>query len=166
PRGDAQAPGGGGRRRRGQRPRDDDRPTRLHRPGRGARGARGRVAPASVTYSVFTHLERPDLAERAAQAGDEVWPEYNRHGDVTNAFWRRMRLEFAGLQFVLYDEERDDLVAEGHTIAISWDGTQEDLPAGLDGIFERGFADGPKTALCAMAAEIWPAHQGAGLASE
>ena len=119
-----------------------------------------------MTYSVFTHLERPDLAERAAQAGDEVWPEYNRHGDVTNAFWRRMRLEFAGLQFVLYDEERDDLVAEGHTIAISWDGTQEDLPAGFDGIFERGFADGPKTALCAMAAEIWPAHQGAGLASE
>ena len=89
-----------------------------------------------MTYSVFTHLERPDLAERAAQAADDVWPEYNRHGDVANVFWRRMRLEFAELQFVLYDEARDDLVAEGHTMPISWDGTEEDLPAG--GMFQNG----------------------------
>jgi GNAT superfamily N-acetyltransferase len=77
-----------------------------------------------------------------------------------------MRLAFPALQFVLYDEDRDELVAEGHTLAIAWDGTEENLPAGFDAIFERGFADEPKTALCAMAAEIWPAHQGAGLAAE
>jgi GNAT superfamily N-acetyltransferase len=117
-----------------------------------------------MSYSVYTHVERPDLAERAAQAGDEVWPEYNRHGDVVNRFWRRMRVTFPELQFVLYDEEHDDLVAEGHTLALPWDGTEEGLPAGFDGIFERSFGDEPSTALCAMAAEIWPSHQGAGLA--
>jgi GNAT superfamily N-acetyltransferase len=118
-----------------------------------------------VTYAVYTHAERPDLAERAAQLGDEIWPEYNRHGDVTNAHWRRMRLEFPEHQFVLYDEAADELVAEGHTLAIPWDGTVDGLPAGFDGIFERGFARGRKTALCAMAAEVRPAYQGGGLAT-
>ena len=117
-----------------------------------------------MSYRVFTHLERPDLAERAAEAGDEVWPEYNRHGDVTNLNWHRMRVDHPELQFVFYDEEQDKLVAEGHTLAIPWDGTENGLPAGFDGIFEPGFGDEPKTALCAMAAEIWPRHQGGGLA--
>lgn len=118
-----------------------------------------------MTYTVSTHAERPDLAERAAEAGDEIWPEYNRHGDVTNVYWRRMRLEFPALQFVLHDDERHELVAEGHTIAIAWDGTEDDLPNGFDGIFERAFRPGEKSTLCAMAAEIWPAHQGQGLAA-
>lgn len=118
-----------------------------------------------MSWKRFTHTERPDLADRAAESGDEVWPEYNRHGDITNAYWRRMRLDYPGQQFVLYDEDADELVAEGHTLAIDWDGTTGGLPAGFDGIFERGFTEGPKNTLCAMAAEIWPRHQGGGLAT-
>jgi GNAT superfamily N-acetyltransferase len=118
-----------------------------------------------VSYAVFTHVERPDLAERAAESGGEVWPEYNRHGDVVNQHWHRMRIEHPELQFVFYDEENDELVAEGHTLAIPWDATEGGLPAGFDGIFEPAFGDEPKTALCAMAAEIWPQHQGGGLAA-
>ena len=49
PRRDAPAPAGSGRRGRGQRPRDDDRPARLHRPRRGARRARRRAARAAPT---------------------------------------------------------------------------------------------------------------------
>jgi hypothetical protein len=119
-----------------------------------------------VTYAVYTHAERPDLAEEAAGLSDEFWPEYNMHGDVTNVHWHRMRLEFPELQFVLYDEEAGELVAEGHTLAVPWDGTAEGLPDGFDGIFELGFGDEQKTALCAMAAEIRPGHQGTGLAAE
>jgi GNAT superfamily N-acetyltransferase len=118
-----------------------------------------------VSHTVFTHVERPDLAERAAEAGGEVWPEYNRHGDVVNQHWHRMRIAHPELQFVLYDEEADELIAEGHTLAIPWDGTAEGLPAGFDGIFDIAFGPEPKTALCAMAAEIWPRHQGGGLAT-
>jgi GNAT superfamily N-acetyltransferase len=117
-----------------------------------------------VSFSVFTHAERPDLAEQAAGLGDEFWPEYNRHGDVTNAHWREMRLRFPELQFTLVDDETGELAAEGHTLAIPWDGTVDGLPAGFDGIFEPGFSDEPKTALCAMAAEIRPVYQGRGLA--
>ena len=42
---------GGGRRGRGQRPRDDDRPPRLHRPRRGSRRAGGRAARARLRSS-------------------------------------------------------------------------------------------------------------------
>jgi GNAT superfamily N-acetyltransferase len=119
-----------------------------------------------MKYAVYTHAERPDLAEQAAGLGDEFWPEYNMHGDVTNAYWGRMRLEFPELQFVLYDEDAGALVAEGHTMPVPWDGTTDGLPDGFDGIFELGFGAEPKTALCAMAAEIRPAYQGGGLAAE
>lgn len=115
--------------------------------------------------TVHTHAERPDLADRAAELGDEIWPEYNLHGDVTNACWGRMRREFPQLQFVLYDEAADEIVAEGHTLAVPWDGTVDGLPAGFDGIFELGFGGAPKAALCAMAAEIRPAYRGGGLAT-
>jgi GNAT superfamily N-acetyltransferase len=119
-----------------------------------------------VSYGVFTHAQRPDLAERAAASGDEVWPEYNRHGDVVNEHWHRMRVYHPELQFVLYDEEADELLAEGHTVAIPWDGTDAGLPDGFDGIFDLAFGGEPKAALCAMAAEIWPQHQGTGLATK
>ena len=119
-----------------------------------------------MKYAVYTHAERPDLAEQAAGLGDEFWPEYNMHGDVTNAHWLRMRTELPELQFVLYDEEARELVAEGHTMAVPWDGTTDGLPDGYDGIFELGFGAEPKTALCAMAAEIRPGYQGGGLAAE
>lgn len=118
-----------------------------------------------MNYTVHTHSERPDLAERAAELGDEIWPEYNRHGDVVNRYWHRMRVEFPERQFVLYDETNDDLLAEGHTLAVPWDGTPAGLPDGFDGIFEPAFGSAPKTALCAMAAEIRPAYQGAGLST-
>jgi len=117
-----------------------------------------------MTYSVHRHSERPDLAARAAELGAEIWPEYNLHGDVTNREWRRMRLEFPEYQFVLYDDAADAIVAEGHTLAVPWDGSVEGLPMGFDGIFELGFGDEPKTALAAMAAEIRPGFQGGGLA--
>lgn len=111
--------------------------------------------------------ERPDLAERADDVSAEVWPEYNRHGDVMNQHWRALGETFPDFQFVLYDERADEIVAEGHTIPCRWDGTVEGLPAGIDGVMENGVRTRERgeqpDALSAIAIEIRPPHQGRGL---
>src|SRR2546421_10609550 len=114
--------------------------------------------------AVYTAAERPDLAERV---DFNVWPAYNTPGDVLNRYWSRLYDDFAEFQFVLYDEDGDVVVAEGHTIPLAWDGTAEGLPAGIDGLVEDGFRlreeGGVSTALSALAIEIRPAGRCAGL---
>jgi GNAT superfamily N-acetyltransferase len=118
---------------------------------------------------VATELERPDLAERADPIAVEVWPEYNRHGDVLNLYWGRLHSDFAAFQFVLYDAAADEVLAQGHSVPCAWDGTTAGLPRGIDGALEGAVrlyeSGGAPTALCAMAIEIRPAHQGRGLAA-
>ena len=104
--------------------------------------------------------ERPDLQDRVDSA--EIWPEYNRHGDVLNRYWGRLVPELPDFQFVLVDG--DEVLAEGHTAPVAWDGTAAGLPAGIDGAVESAFERPGRDALCALAAEILPAHQGRGLA--
>jgi hypothetical protein len=50
---------------------------------------------------VLTSAERPDLPDRPEL--ENVWPEYNRHGETTNRFWGRLYSELPEFQFVLYD---------------------------------------------------------------
>ena len=113
---------------------------------------------------VFTHAERPDLAERV---DFNVWPAYNTHGDVLRRYWSRLYEELRDFQFVLYDEDEDVVVAEGHSIPFVWDGTAEGLPAGIDGLVEDAFRlleeGGEPTALSALAIEIRATAQGRGL---
>ena len=70
---------------------------------------------------------------------------------------------------MLYDEERQEVIAEGHTIPCDWDGTPDGLGDGIDAMLAAAFiarADGRSaTALCALAAEVRPRFQGGGLAS-
>jgi hypothetical protein len=103
----------------------------------------------------FTYRERPELRGRVDSA--DIWPEYNRHGDVANEFWGRMGDELPDFQFVLVDG--DEVLAEGHTVPIAWDGSVEGLPAGFDGALAGAFGGGEPNTLCAMAIEILPAHQ-------
>src|SRR5262245_13016286 len=130
---------------------------------RGSRSPRETIAPMQIA----TALDRPDLWERARELDADVWPKYNRHGDVLNRYWGRLDKEFAGHQFVLYDDERDELLAEGHTIPFRWDGSADGLPAGIDGLIIDAFAlreqGGEANTLAALAAEIPPAHQSRGL---
>ena len=120
-----------------------------------------------MTAAVYTAKERPDLAERGAALTPEVWPEYNAHGAVPLRFWPGLYDEFPEFQFVLYDEETDEVVAEGHSLPLRWEGTAEALPAGIDGAMPAAFelrAHGEAAnTLCAMAIEIPPRHQGRGL---
>ncbi|MGH2996540.1 MAG: GNAT family N-acetyltransferase [Gaiellaceae bacterium] len=116
---------------------------------------------------IVSSRERPDLSQRAWEATADVWPEYNRHGDVLNDYWGDLDEVFPDFQFVLYDEETDEVVAQGHSIPCAWDGTVAGLPEGIDGMIEDAFrlaaAGEPANSLSAGAIEIPPAHQAKGL---
>ena len=103
----------------------------------------------------FTYRERPELRGRVDSA--DIWPEYTRHGDVLGRYWGRMLEELPEFQFVLVDGE--DVLAEGHSVPLRWNGTVDGLPAGIDGAFEAAFNGQQPNTLCAMAIEILPAHR-------
>jgi GNAT superfamily N-acetyltransferase len=120
-----------------------------------------------VRTTIVTARERPDLAERARDLTADVWPEYNAHGVVPLRYWPRLYEVFPEFQYVLFDEEAEEVVAEGHSLPLAWDGTVEGLPAGIDGAMHAAFGlpetDGEASTLCAMAIEIPPRHQRQGL---
>jgi GNAT superfamily N-acetyltransferase len=120
-----------------------------------------------VRATIVTARERPELAERARDLTADVWPEYNAHGVVPLRYWPGLYEVFPEFQYVLYDEDADDVMAEGHSLPLAWDGTAHGLPAGIDGAMAAAFdlrdADGEATTLCAMAIEIPPRHQRQGL---
>jgi hypothetical protein len=117
----------------------------------------------------YTAVERPDLWARKIDS-KLVWPEYNMHGDVAGRYWNLLDVELADFQFVLYDDETDEVVAEGHTGPFGWDGVDAHLPDGFDPalelIFEQRRSGAPVNTLCALAAEIPRANRSRGLATE
>jgi GNAT superfamily N-acetyltransferase len=122
-----------------------------------------------MAQRIVTAAERPDLQERGHEDTWGVWPEYNLHGDVPNVFWERLDDDFPEFQFVLWDDEADEILAQGHSIPLAWDGTADGLPDGFDGLLRDAFglreARGTPTMLSALAIEVAPAHQGRGTSS-
>jgi hypothetical protein len=121
-----------------------------------------------VAIVMARYSDRPELWAQTNEISEEVWPEYNLHGAVLGRFWGRLREELPDYQFVVYDDERDEVLAEGHTAPCPWDGTLNGLGAGIDEMVTTAFgaldAGAGATALCALAAEIRPRFQGLGLA--
>jgi hypothetical protein len=121
-----------------------------------------------MAFTVIRYSERPALWEETADVSEEVWPEYNLHGDVLNPYWGRLFDEFADYQFALFDAEAQEVIAACHTVPCDWDGTTEGLGDGIDAItiaaFDARAAGRRPTALCALAAEVRPRFQGGGLA--
>jgi hypothetical protein len=122
-----------------------------------------------MTFTMYTASERPDLWERGIPS-EAVWPEYNLHGDVLNRWWGRLDDELPDYQFVLYDEALDEVVAEGHTGPLWWDGSDAALPDGIDAAIEQVFtrvrAGEPVNTLCALAAESPRDGRARGLAQQ
>lgn len=118
---------------------------------------------------MHTAAERPDLWERGIESAS-VWPEYNLHGDVLNQWWGHLDEELPDYQFVLHDEAQDEIVAEGHTGPLWWDGVDDHLPGGIDPaieqVFERARAGLEVNTLCALAAESPRGGRRRGLAVE
>jgi hypothetical protein len=96
-----------------------------------------------------TVAERPDLAGPAWERTRDTMPEYNNHGDVLNVYWGRLTEEQPEFQFHLVGDA-DEILARARSVALRWDGTVSDLPAGIDGAIARGFDEGGATALCAL----------------
>jgi len=111
--------------------------------------------------NVYTVAERPDLAEPGWQATNDVFPEYNNHGDVLNAYWGGLTEKYPQFQFHLVDGEQ--ILARARCLPVRWDGTLEDLPKGIDDAIVRGIDEGDGTALCAMVIQVPRSLQGRGL---
>ena len=65
---------------------------------------------------VIRYSERPELWKDTETITREVWPEYNLHSEESNRCWPRLFDEFAEFQFILFDSEGQEVIAEGHTI--------------------------------------------------
>lgn len=117
-----------------------------------------------MDLQVVRRSERPELWDDIRDLSDEVWPEYNLHGEFINYYWAQLYDVFPEWQFVLYEPAEQLVLAEGQTIPVAWDGTDADLGPGIDATlaaaFELHAAGGQPTAVSALAAKIPPRHQG------
>ena len=113
------------------------------------------------SLSIVTAAERPDLVERARTATRDTLPEYNNHGTVLNRYWNRLVGERP--EFQLHLVEGDEPVARVRAVPVRWDGTVDDLPAGIDGAIARGFEEPGANTLCALLIAVRGSHQGRGL---
>ena len=120
--------------------------------------------PPGASIDVFTAEERPDLWEAARTLFRDVWPEYNNHGNDTSTYFRALFPEHAAFQILVVERGTDQLIARGRTIPFAWDGSDADLPHGIDAVGLQAVEHpAPPTALSALAAEVAVDHQGEGL---
>jgi hypothetical protein len=98
---------------------------------------------------IATAAERPELLGPAWDRTRDALPEYNSHGDVLNEYWPRLTEERPDYQFHLTGDN-DEILALVRSLPIRWDGTRDDLPAGIDGAISRGFDEGGANVLCAL----------------
>jgi GNAT superfamily N-acetyltransferase len=121
----------------------------------------------SRTTEVFTLAERPDL-EAGLRSLPGTFAEFMHHDAVVNRYWGSLFTDFAGFQIAVCDDG-GGILAAGHSIPVSWDGTTEGLPAGLDGVLERGVEDIGRgrapTVVSALLAVVPPVYRGRGLSS-
>ncbi len=122
----------------------------------------GATVPGGL--EIFTLAERPDL-ERALRSLPDGFPEFMHHDAVVQRYWERLFTDFAAFQIAVCDG--GEIVAAGNCIPVSWDGTIEGLPEGLDGVLERGMEDRERgrvpTVVSALLALVPPARRGRGL---
>jgi GNAT superfamily N-acetyltransferase len=111
-----------------------------------------------------TVAERPDLAALAWERTRDLLPEYNNHGDVLNVYWGRLTEERPEFQFHVLDDD-GEILGRARSIPVRWDGSVEDLPAGIDGAIARGFAEDGANVLCALVIMVPRNLQGRGLSA-
>ena len=108
--------------------------------------------------------ERPDLTELGSELTADGFPEYNNHGDVLNVYWDRLTEERPEFQFHLLGDD-EQILARARSVPVRWDGSVEDLPAGIDGAIARGFDEEGANVLCAIVIMVPRDLQGRGLST-
>lgn len=86
-------------------------------------------------------------------------PEFARHADTFIRYHGRLE-EFPELQFEL------DGGVRGRTLPVRWDGSLDDLPRGIDGVFARAFEEKGANVLCAVNVTVPPELRGRGLSAK
>lgn len=120
------------------------------------------------TFKTFTLRERPELEGEFERLATEGWPVFLRQRDALGlgAHWPALFGEFADWQ-VLVCDSFDRVVAAGHGVPLTWDGTPADLPDSIAAILARALATRGErrrpTALSALAALVDARHRGLGL---
>jgi GNAT superfamily N-acetyltransferase len=123
----------------------------------------GDGSDSSSAFQVLTAKERPDLWIKAGVLS-EVWPEYNRHGNLSEQYFGSLMPKYEHLQVVIYDQSSDQIVARGRSIPFQWDGSLDDLPTGIDALGMRALEDQRSpTALSALAVEVAEEVRGRGV---
>ena len=113
--------------------------------------------------NLIRYADRSDLLERR-DLSEQTFPEFMHHNEPGARWWRFLYDRFPDFQLALLDDE--ELLAEGHSLPVPWDGSLDDLPSGWSEAFERGMtSDEPATALSALAISVHPQQQGRGLAA-
>jgi GNAT superfamily N-acetyltransferase len=113
--------------------------------------------------NLVRYADRRDLLDRR-DLSEQTFPEFMHHNEPGGRWWSLLYDRFPAFQLGLLDG--DDLVAEGHSLPVPWDGTLDDLPKGWDEAFERGMtSELEPTALSALAISVHPQRQGEGLAA-
>jgi GNAT superfamily N-acetyltransferase len=119
-----------------------------------------------MDYSIFTFTQKPELDDAIKQLDKEAWPELLHHGNLYS--WGALFDLFPDFQN-LFCDEAGRLIAAGHTVPLTWDGSLPDLPATMEEIFVRGRQaqerKQPPNALCAVAAMVVTEHRGQGLSA-
>ena len=108
--------------------------------------------------TLVTHAERPDLEDQA-QGEDFLcqWPTFMFHDPVADEHYPVMLERCPEFQFYVIDEA-GRLLANGNSIPVARDGSDEDLPDGWDEALVRGSVGAqrgtPATAVCALQATV------------
>jgi hypothetical protein len=110
--------------------------------------------------NLVRYADRPDLREiRLERLSLRTFPEYMHHNQMGGRYWGRLYEAHPDFQLALLD--REELVAELHSLPAAWDGSLDDLPPGWDDIFPRAFDSGREPdALFALAISVLPERQG------
>lgn len=120
-----------------------------------------------MALQLVTHEDRPDLWARWNEAAEQVWPTFMLHDAVCNQYFGGLPRYFPECQIYLLDDQTDELIGVGNTIPVTWDGTNADLPGGVDDVLATYIGDrqtqSPPNTLCALQAAVLPGHQGTGL---
>ena len=94
-----------------------------------------------MSITVIRYSDRPELWDDTEALSRAVWPEYNLHGPILGSYWNRLIDDFPEYQFVLFDDDQEDVLAEGHTLPCPWDGTPDGLGDGIDAMAELARAE-------------------------